>query len=202
MQEKIEWKVGKRDCAGQVRGQQQWRESKNTASWSVSQEPHPILSYRRSACSVSSAGVTCARDASLGFGPPRLVPFRHARLLASTLPSFFLCPSLSLYPCFSFEISFLLHYLLLHCIPLAGIIKLNTPLPPHHASCSSEAVSPHTYHVAILSRFSSIMGDALCGPSNALQNFQKHTSVDRTLQQDRLTSRQPSSQVSSWEVRM
>ncbi|KAJ5578971.1 hypothetical protein N7450_007838 [Penicillium hetheringtonii] len=38
------------------------------------------------------------------------------------------------------------------------------------------------------------MGDALCGPSNALQNFQKHTSVDRTLQQDRLTSRQPSAQ--------
>ncbi|KAJ5502044.1 peroxin-20 [Penicillium fimorum] len=34
------------------------------------------------------------------------------------------------------------------------------------------------------------MSDALCGPSNALQNFQKHTSVDRTLQQDRLTSRQ------------
>ncbi|PGH07942.1 hypothetical protein AJ80_07923 [Polytolypa hystricis UAMH7299] len=32
--------------------------------------------------------------------------------------------------------------------------------------------------------------DALCGPSNALQNFQKHTSVDRTLQQDRLLSRQ------------
>ncbi|KAJ5683222.1 hypothetical protein N7462_006387 [Penicillium macrosclerotiorum] len=38
------------------------------------------------------------------------------------------------------------------------------------------------------------MSDALCGPSNALQNFQKHTSVDRTLQQDRLTSRQPSAQ--------
>ncbi|KAF2272606.1 uncharacterized protein EI97DRAFT_452956 [Westerdykella ornata] len=34
------------------------------------------------------------------------------------------------------------------------------------------------------------MADSLCGPSNALQNFQKHTSVDRTLQQDRLTSRQ------------
>ncbi|KAF2189664.1 hypothetical protein K469DRAFT_562696 [Zopfia rhizophila CBS 207.26] len=33
------------------------------------------------------------------------------------------------------------------------------------------------------------MADALCGPSNALQNFQKHTSVDRTLQQDRLTHR-------------
>ncbi|XPS97915.1 hypothetical protein M3J09_007132 [Ascochyta lentis] len=33
------------------------------------------------------------------------------------------------------------------------------------------------------------MADALCGPSNALQNFQKHTSVDRTLQQDRLVGR-------------
>lgn len=29
----------------------------------------------------------------------------------------------------------------------------------------------------------------LCGPSNALQNFQKHSSVDRTLQQDRLQNR-------------
>ncbi|ODM22176.1 hypothetical protein SI65_03022 [Aspergillus cristatus] len=38
------------------------------------------------------------------------------------------------------------------------------------------------------------MSDALCGPSNALQNFQKHASVDRTLQQDRLISRQPQSQ--------
>ncbi|EON61454.1 hypothetical protein W97_00669 [Coniosporium apollinis CBS 100218] len=38
------------------------------------------------------------------------------------------------------------------------------------------------------------MADALCGPSNALQSFQKHTSVDRTLQQDRLTSRASSSQ--------
>ncbi|EMD61646.1 hypothetical protein COCSADRAFT_39344 [Bipolaris sorokiniana ND90Pr] len=34
------------------------------------------------------------------------------------------------------------------------------------------------------------MADALCGPSNALQNFQKHTTVDRTLQQDRLVGRQ------------
>ncbi|CAN9143120.1 unnamed protein product [Alternaria alternata] len=33
------------------------------------------------------------------------------------------------------------------------------------------------------------MADALCGPSNALQNFQKHTTVDRTLQQDRLVGR-------------
>ena len=40
------------------------------------------------------------------------------------------------------------------------------------------------------------MADALCGPSNALQNFQKHTSVDRTLQQDRLVGRHSPSQVS------
>jgi hypothetical protein len=40
------------------------------------------------------------------------------------------------------------------------------------------------------------MSDALCGPSNALQNFQKHASVDRTLQQDRLISRRSPSQVS------
>lgn len=44
------------------------------------------------------------------------------------------------------------------------------------------------------------MGDALCGPSNALQNFQKHASADRTLQQDRLTSRQPSAQVRTVDV--
>ncbi|KIX06683.1 uncharacterized protein Z518_04659 [Rhinocladiella mackenziei CBS 650.93] len=30
------------------------------------------------------------------------------------------------------------------------------------------------------------MADALCGPSNPLQNLQKHTQIDRTLQQDRL----------------
>lgn len=34
------------------------------------------------------------------------------------------------------------------------------------------------------------MADASCGPSNPLQSFQKHTSVDRTLQQDRLAARQ------------
>ncbi|QDS74319.1 hypothetical protein FKW77_004104 [Venturia effusa] len=38
------------------------------------------------------------------------------------------------------------------------------------------------------------MADALCGPSNALQQFQKHSSVDRTLQQDRLISRAGASQ--------
>ncbi|KAH4903225.1 hypothetical protein HBI80_117340 [Parastagonospora nodorum] len=38
------------------------------------------------------------------------------------------------------------------------------------------------------------MADALCGPSNALQNFQKHTTVDRTLQQDRLVGRHSPSQ--------
>jgi hypothetical protein len=40
------------------------------------------------------------------------------------------------------------------------------------------------------------MADALCGPSNALQNFQKHTTVDRTLQQDRVVGRHSPSQVS------
>ncbi|KAF1930702.1 uncharacterized protein M421DRAFT_356619 [Didymella exigua CBS 183.55] len=38
------------------------------------------------------------------------------------------------------------------------------------------------------------MADASCGPSNALQNFQKHSSVDRTLQQDRLVGRQSPAQ--------
>lgn len=34
------------------------------------------------------------------------------------------------------------------------------------------------------------MAEASCGPSNSLQRFQKHTSVDRTLQQDRLATRE------------
>ena len=38
------------------------------------------------------------------------------------------------------------------------------------------------------------MTEALCGPSNALQNFQKHTTVDRTLQQDRTLLRRPAEQ--------
>ncbi|KAK5120984.1 hypothetical protein LTR85_005768 [Meristemomyces frigidus] len=33
------------------------------------------------------------------------------------------------------------------------------------------------------------MADALCGPSNSLQQFKQQTSLDRTLQQDRLSSR-------------
>lgn len=39
------------------------------------------------------------------------------------------------------------------------------------------------------------MADALCGPSNALQTFQKQTSVDRTLQQERFTTRQSPAEV-------
>jgi len=39
------------------------------------------------------------------------------------------------------------------------------------------------------------MADALCGPSNALQTFQKHSGVDRTLQQDRLAARQSPAEV-------
>jgi len=38
------------------------------------------------------------------------------------------------------------------------------------------------------------MADGLCGPSNALQNIQKHSTVDRTLQQDRLIARKSTSQ--------
>ncbi|CAG8958700.1 hypothetical protein HYFRA_00011542 [Hymenoscyphus fraxineus] len=38
------------------------------------------------------------------------------------------------------------------------------------------------------------MAESMCGPSNALNTFQKHTSVDRTLQQDRLINRQSPSQ--------
>jgi hypothetical protein len=39
------------------------------------------------------------------------------------------------------------------------------------------------------------MTEALCGPSNPLQNFRKHTAVDRTLQQDRVAQRASTSQV-------
>ncbi|KAJ5719519.1 hypothetical protein N7493_007097 [Penicillium malachiteum] len=38
------------------------------------------------------------------------------------------------------------------------------------------------------------MSDGVCGPSNALQDLRKNASVDRTLQQDRLTARQPQGQ--------
>jgi len=38
------------------------------------------------------------------------------------------------------------------------------------------------------------MAESMCGPSNALQNFQKHSGVDRTLQQDRFVSRQSPAQ--------
>lgn len=39
------------------------------------------------------------------------------------------------------------------------------------------------------------MADALCGPSNPLQTFQKQTSGDRTLQQDRIASNRQFEQV-------
>ena len=51
-----------------------------------------------------------------------------------------------------------------------------------------------TYFLSYLLHFHSrlnltvaAMADALCGPANPLASFQKHTQVDRTLQQDRLT---------------
>lgn len=90
MQEKIEWKVGKGDCAGQVRGQQ-WREQKHRQLVRFARAaPDLILS------AIGLLGqqrrVTCARDASLGFGPSR-----HARLLALTLPVFLLPLPFSLF---------------------------------------------------------------------------------------------------------
>jgi hypothetical protein len=51
-------------------------------------------------------------------------------------------------------------------------------------------------HAVTAFSFFETMADALCGPSNALQSFQKHTTVDRTLQQDRLVGRHSPSQVS------
>jgi len=39
------------------------------------------------------------------------------------------------------------------------------------------------------------MADALCGPSNPLQTFQKQTSFDGSLQQDRLAARQAQAEV-------
>ncbi|KAH8665807.1 hypothetical protein BGZ60DRAFT_452746 [Tricladium varicosporioides] len=42
------------------------------------------------------------------------------------------------------------------------------------------------------------MAESMCGPSNALNTFQKHTTVDRTLQQDRLVHRQSPSQASGF----
>ena len=46
------------------------------------------------------------------------------------------------------------------------------------------------------------MAEALCGPTNALQHFSKHTTVDRTLQQDRLVREQPIGQVSHFRKRV
>lgn len=93
--------------------------------------------------------VTCARDASLGFGPSR-----HARLLALTLPSFsFLCPSLSLYHRFLLQISFLSRCLPLHCATFARIIELTPPSPRITLLAHPKPLLRITSHIAILSRF-------------------------------------------------
>lgn len=47
----------------------------------------------------------------------------------------------------------------------------------------------------VLRDFYTMAEEASCGPSNSLQSFQKHTSIDRTLQQDRLATGEPSPQV-------
>ena len=83
--------------------------------------------------------VTCARDASLGFGPSR-----HARLLALTLPVFLLPLPFSLFIPSLFYSKYLFSRVVHLCIALhwLGLLSLR-PLPPHYASCSSEAASPH-----------------------------------------------------------
>lgn len=61
----------------------------------------------------------------------------------------------------------------------------------HHITYSAFPSPPHLLFYIIR------MADALCGPSNALQTFQKQTSIDRTLQQDRIAARQAQVEVFS-----
>lgn len=75
-------------------------------------------------------------------------------------------------------------------------LRLLDILFAYSSICSAFTYNLSIYSISVLRAPVTIMADALCGPSNALQNLQKHTSVDRTLQQDRLTSRQSPSQVS------
>lgn len=41
------------------------------------------------------------------------------------------------------------------------------------------------------------MENTLCGPSNSLETFKNHISVDRTLQQDRIGDGRPPAEVSA-----
>lgn len=75
-------------------------------------------------------------------------------------------------------------------LPLSALLSYS-----HIYTTTTSTASAYTASTTSRPSTPAIMGDAMCGPSNPLQNFQKHTSVDRTLQQDRLTSRQSPAQV-------
>lgn len=166
---------------GPVKQQQQ-----NTASWSLWRWQSRTRSYLivdRLRCLVTGFGIhvmsTSARALNTPTPPPRL---------RSSLPAV-----LSI---FLFLLAFLFFFtIVLLVVKLFLFIIFPTYRSAIYTPCITFAVSPHSTVAASL-WFTGIMSDALCGPSNALQNFQKHASVDRTLQQDRLISRQPQSQVS------
>lgn len=84
------------------------------------------------------------------------------------------------------------------------IPKLPGPSPPplsrpHHSS-HHKATSPLLSHRVCTQQppiyTRNTMASSMCGPSNALSSLHKHTIADRSLQQDRLQSPAPSSQVS------
>lgn len=72
-----------------------------------------------------------------------------------------------------------------------GIVS-QSELSDEHMSSLVTCFSSHNYNPSYSAH---IMADAMCGPSNPLQTFRKQTSIDRTLQQDRLRSRQSPTQV-------
>lgn len=70
------------------------------------------------------------------------------------------------------------------CLGFSPLYKMRPCLIP---SCRK--------HIQVLEA-TAIMAESMCGPSNALQSFQKHSSADRTLQQDRLARGRNEQQVS------
>ena len=90
----------------------------------------------------------------------------------------------------------------LHLLSITLLDKVAIPSPSLTSSHPSRSHPQYLFSPCLASleliplSHRVIMADALCGPSNPLQNLQKHTQIDRTLQQDRLVaSRQSPSQV-------
>ena len=63
-------------------------------------------------------------------------------------------------------------------------------------SYSTYSATTPTKRIALFEENLKTMADSLCGPSNPIQAFRKETSVDKTLQRDRIVSNQPFEQVS------